>query len=104
MGNKLDFGHVLASPTNTFELALSRDPRVVEFYDIEDGGVIEFVYAPGRSVAAIYKATASQLGIKELERSPSSQVTRNESACTDAWLGLCSGHGCWQPEHAQGWP
>ena len=65
-GHKLDFGHVLASPTNTFELALSRDPRVVEFYDIEDGGVIEFVYAPGRPVAAIYKSSACQLGIAEL--------------------------------------
>ena len=65
-GHKLDFGHVLASPTNTFELALSRDPRVVEYYDIEDGAVIEFVYAYSRPVAGIYRATASQLGIAEL--------------------------------------
>ena len=65
-GHKLDFGHVLASQTALIEQALNRDPRVVEYYDIEDGGVIEFVYAYSRPVAAIYKVAARDLGIKEL--------------------------------------
>ena len=63
-GHKLDFGHVTA--TTLIQQALDRDPRVVEYYGIEDGEVYEFVYSPSRTVALIYKATACQLGISEL--------------------------------------
>lgn len=63
-GHKLDFGHVTA--TTLIQQALDRDPRVVEYYGIEDGEVYEFVYSPARPVPAIYRATASQLGITEL--------------------------------------
>ncbi len=62
----LDIGHVLATPM--IQCALNNDPRVTEHYDIEGGKVLEFVYAFNRPVAAIYRATASQLGIKELAK------------------------------------
>lgn len=46
--------------------ALTTDPRVVEWVEIEDGQKFVFVYAVRRPVATIYKATARKLGIKEL--------------------------------------
>lgn len=63
-GHMLDNGHVLA--TTMTQRALDNDPRVAEYYEIEGGKVFEFVYAFARPVAAIYRATAAQLGIKEL--------------------------------------
>ena len=63
-GHLLDFGHVLANPL--IQRALDNDPRVVEWTLIENDEVFEFIYAPKRPVAAIYKATASQLGIRDL--------------------------------------
>lgn len=64
-GHSLDNGHVLATPMT--QQALNNDPRVAEYHEIENGSVFEFVYAPFRPVAAIHRATASQLGIKDLE-------------------------------------
>lgn len=58
-GHQLDIGHVPANPMT--QRALNNDPRVAEYYDVEGGDVFEFVYAYGRPVAAIYKATARDL-------------------------------------------
>ena len=63
-GHSLDYGHVKANPET--QHALNTDPRVVEWTEIEDGRVFEFVYAPKRLVSAIYRATARDLGIKDL--------------------------------------
>lgn len=51
--------------TQAVQLLLDRDPRVVEYSEI-DGEWLEVVYAYRRPVAAIYKASACQLGIAEL--------------------------------------
>ena len=63
-GHILDYGHVKANPET--QHALTTDPRVVEWVEIEDGQKFVFVYAVRRPVATIYKATARKLGIKEL--------------------------------------
>jgi hypothetical protein len=63
-GHKLCFGHVSATPL--IQQALNRDPRVVEYSEIEDGNIFEFTYAYSRPVAAIYKVSARDLGIVEL--------------------------------------
>ena len=67
-GHLLDCGH--AHYTQLIQRALDNDPRVIEYYELPEDphGQMwqEFVYAPFRPVAAIYKATAAQLGIKDL--------------------------------------
>lgn len=62
-GHVLDTGYVLATPEA--QHVLNTDPRVVEYHEVEDGEVFEFVYGHGW-VDAIYLANAAQLGIGEL--------------------------------------
>jgi len=61
-------GHALDNMTVPYNQAvqrlLDRDPRVVEYS--EDGEWLHVVYAYRRPVAAIYRASAAQLGIQEL--------------------------------------
>lgn len=63
-GHQLDYGHVPATPLT--QRVLDNDPRVVEYREIEDGKVFEFVYAYARPVAAYYRANAANL-VKDLE-------------------------------------
>lgn len=62
-------GHALDMMTVPYTQAvqrlLDRDPRVVEYREI-DSEWLEVVYAYRRPVAAIHKSTARQLGITEL--------------------------------------
>lgn len=62
-GHLLDTTHVKANPETQREL--DRDPRVVE-YSLLDDDWFEVVYAPHRSVPAIYRANAASLGLTAL--------------------------------------
>ena len=53
--------------TTEIQRQLDRDPRVVEYWNIDtECEWLEVVYAYRRRVAAIYRASAAQLGITEL--------------------------------------
>jgi putative SOS response-associated peptidase YedK len=62
-GHALD---IMTVPYSTLvQQLLDRDPRVIE-YKALDNEWLEVVYAYKRPVAAIYRASAAQLGITEL--------------------------------------
>jgi hypothetical protein len=62
-GHELDI--MIVPYTQAVQLLLDRDPRVVEYSEI-DAEWLEVVYSYRRPVAAIYRASAAQLGIQEL--------------------------------------
>jgi hypothetical protein len=62
-GHALDTFHV--RHTAEIQRQLDRDPRVVEYSNI-DAEWLEVIYAYRRPVAAIYRASAAHLGITEL--------------------------------------
>ena len=62
-GHALDITTVKANPET--QRQLDRDPRVVEYREI-DRDWLDVIYACHRPVAAIYHASAAQLGIQEL--------------------------------------
>jgi hypothetical protein len=64
-GHALDTFHVRY--TAEIQRQLDRDPRVVEYCNIDTDWLwLEVTYAYRRPVAAIYRASAAHLGITEL--------------------------------------
>ena len=60
--------HGQAPANREVEMALNKDPRVIEWNEFEDallGEVVRFTYTEKR-VEAIYKVAARELGIQEL--------------------------------------
>ena len=86
-------GHMLSMMTVPYTQAvqrlLDRDPRVVEYREIDEDW-LEVVYAPRRPVAATYYVAAMELRIKEL-----AGETRGCRLRTDAYYlraGRCEAH------------
>ena len=70
-------GHMLSMMTVPYTQAvqrlLDRDPRVVEYREIDEDW-LEVVYAPRRPVAATYYVAAMELRIKELSGRPGGRL------------------------------